>query len=278
MRMNRGFTRTTWKPSRLSSAGRDGSWRDVTTVTSWPRVASSRERVRTWLSTPPRCGKNHGVTWAILTPAPQKIRLRGAMFPRACEPGPRNDSSPMIVPASIDALIPTFTSSPMITPSFRRPVEAEVRDFCPRPEIAAFPQDAVADVVLMGHVDAGHQDGVLHFTRVAHLRLWADRGRRPDVTVRADLGVGADDRRAFDVRTPPHARARFHEDLADEGRAPVHIGVVRPFQRREEGRVRAEKVPRPTDVNPFAWEAESVDVTPLHQRTNRVRNLVLPSR
>src|SRR3989442_919036 len=55
-------------------------------------------------------------------PKPQKIRLRGAMFPRAWEPGPRNDSSPMIVPASIDALMPTLTSSPMITPSFGSPV------------------------------------------------------------------------------------------------------------------------------------------------------------
>src|SRR2546429_332894 len=90
-------------------------------------------------------------------------------------------------------------------------VEAEVRDLCPRAEIAAFAQDAVADVILVGHVDAGHQDGVLHFTRVAHLRLRADRGRRPDVAVRTDLGAGPDDRRSFDVRAPPHAGARFHE-------------------------------------------------------------------
>src|SRR2546426_326560 len=213
MRMSRGFTRTTRKPSRLSSAGRDGSWRDVTTVTWWPRVASSRERERTGLSTPPRCGEKHGVTWAICTPAPQKIRLPGAQVP----------------PAG-------------------------------------------------GHVDAGHQDGVLHFTRVAHLRFRADRGRRPDVAVRADLGAGPDDRRAFDVGAPPDASARFHEDLADEGRAAVHIGVVRPLQRREEGRVRTEEVPRPTDINPFAREPESVDLTLLHQRTNRVRDLVLPSR
>src|SRR5437879_1299730 len=91
-----GFTRTTRKPSRTSSDGREASCREVTTVTSWPRAASSRERDRTWLSTPPRWGENQGETWAIRTPAPQKIRLRGAMLPRTRAPGPRNDSSPMI--------------------------------------------------------------------------------------------------------------------------------------------------------------------------------------
>src|SRR2546425_8036406 len=160
----------------------------------------------------------------------------------------------------------------------RHLVEAEVRDFRPRPKVAAFPEDAVAHVVLMGDVDAGHQDGVLHFTRVAHLGLRTDGSRRPNVAVRADLGAGPDDRRAFDVGAPPDASARFHEDLTDEGRAAVHIGVVRPLQRREEGRVGTEEVPRPTDVDPFAREPESVDVTLLHQRTNRVRDLVLPSR
>src|SRR5216110_1650267 len=34
--------------------GKAGSCRVVMTVTSWPRRASSRERVRTWLSTPPK--------------------------------------------------------------------------------------------------------------------------------------------------------------------------------------------------------------------------------
>src|SRR2546425_364275 len=48
--------------------------------------------------------------------------------------------------------------------------------------------------------------------------------------------------------------------------------------RGEERRVRAQEVPRPTDVNPFAREAESVDVSGLHQRTNRVGDLVLAAR
>src|SRR5438445_12258438 len=61
----------------------------------------------------------------------------------------------------------------------RRLVEAEVRDFCPGPEIAALSEDAVPDVIMMGHVAAGHPAGVLHFTGVAHLRLRDDRGPRP---------------------------------------------------------------------------------------------------
>src|SRR5947208_9067829 len=64
----RGRTRTTLKPSIVSSIGKAGSCRVVTTVTSCPRRASSRERVRTWLSTPPKWGENHGDTWAIFTP------------------------------------------------------------------------------------------------------------------------------------------------------------------------------------------------------------------
>jgi hypothetical protein len=43
----RGFTRITRNPSMRSSEGRDGSCCDVTTVTSWPRDASSRDKERT---------------------------------------------------------------------------------------------------------------------------------------------------------------------------------------------------------------------------------------
>src|SRR2546425_3451497 len=189
MRMSRGFTRTTWKPSRLSSAGRDGSWRDVTTVTSWPRVASSRERVCTWLSTPPRCGKNHGVTWAIFTPPTSENPASRCDVPAGVgarteerlladdrtRVDRRIDPDLHVVPhdhaelpeARVDLRPPPYDAD-------RRLVEAEVRDLRPRPKVAAFPEDAVANVVLMGHVDAGHQDGVLHFTRVAHLGLRTD--------------------------------------------------------------------------------------------------------
>src|SRR3989475_7278720 len=138
----------------------------------------------------------------------------------------------------------------------RRLVEPEVRDLRPRPKVAAFPEDAVANVVLMGHVDAGHQDGVLHFTRVAHLGLRTDGRRRPDVAVRADLGAGPDDRRAFDVSAPPAPSPRFHEDLTEEGRAAAHTGGVPPPQRREEGRVGTREAPRPPATNPFARKPE----------------------
>src|SRR5205823_13236488 len=40
-------------------------------------------------------------------------------------------------------------------------IEPEVRDFRSRTEIAPLSEDAVADVVLMGHVSARHQDGIL---------------------------------------------------------------------------------------------------------------------
>src|SRR5689334_1518862 len=91
--MNRGLTRRTRKPSIDSSTGRDGSWRDVTTVTSWPRRASSRERDRTWLSTPPKCGENHGDTWAIRTPATSEY------------PAPRRDVPPGVGPRTEERLL-----------------------------------------------------------------------------------------------------------------------------------------------------------------------------
>src|SRR3989442_387882 len=117
MRMSRGFTRTTRKPSRLSSAGRERSWPGQ---------------------------------WA------GNMRL--------------------------------FEASP--------------RSFRPRCEIAARCAHAVAAVVLMRHVAAGHQDRLLQFTRLAHFCRRAERCRRPDVAVPADLGLGTDDRRAFDVSAP----------------------------------------------------------------------------
>src|SRR5439155_848531 len=179
--MSRGFTRTTRNPSRLSSGGRDGSWRDVTTVTSCPRAASSRDRERTWLSTPPRCGENHGETWAILTP-------------RTSE-----------------------------NPTARRDVPAGVR---PRPEERFLPDD----------------------------------------------GARVDDGGAFDVGAASDPRARLHEHFTDEGRAAIHIGMVRPLQRGQESRVRTQEIPWPPDIDPLPREAEPVDIARLDQRTDRVRD------
>src|SRR5439155_1133594 len=187
--MSRGFTRTTRNPSRLSSGGRDGSWRDVTTVTSCPRAASSRDRERTWL--------------------------------------------------------------------------------------APLSEGAVADVVLMGHLSARHQDGILHFTRVSDFRFRADRRGRPDVAVRADLRVRADDGGAFDVGAASDPRARLDEHFADEGRAAIHIGMVRALQRGEESRVRTQEIRWPPDIDPLRREAEPVDIARQDQRTDRVRDLVL---
>src|SRR5437764_12233089 len=146
------------------------------------------------------------------------------MLPRAWAPGPRNASSPMIVPASMDALMPTFTSSPMITPSFRRPVsistpehdlhrglvESEIRDLRARPQVAPLAEDAVADIVLVGHVGGRHEDRVLHLAGVADFRLRPNRGRRSDVAVGADLRIRADDCRAFDVGAPADGRSLLH--------------------------------------------------------------------
>src|SRR3989441_8983562 len=213
-----GFTRTTRKPSRTSSDGREASCREVTTVTSWPRRASSRERDRTWLSTPPKCGENQGDTWAIRTPVTSE------------DPAPRRDVSPRVGPWAEEGLLPDYRARvdrrvdadlhivPHDDPEFSksrvdfdpaehdlhgRLVEPKVRHFRAGTEIASLAEDAVAHVVLMGHVDGGHQDGVLHLAGVPDLRLRPDRRGGPDVAVRSDLRFGSDDRRAFDVPAPP---------------------------------------------------------------------------
>src|SRR5439155_1198476 len=94
MKMNRGRTRMTRKPSTVSSADRVRSCWDVTTVTSCPRRASSLESDRTWLSTPPKCGENQGDTWAIRTPVTSE------------DPAPRRDVSPRVGPRAKEGLFP----------------------------------------------------------------------------------------------------------------------------------------------------------------------------
>src|SRR2546421_732806 len=90
--MNRGRTRTTRKPSTVSSADSVRSCWDVTTVTSCPRRASSLESDRTWLSTPPKCGENQRDTWAIRTPVTSE------------DPAPRRDVSPRVGPRAEEGL------------------------------------------------------------------------------------------------------------------------------------------------------------------------------
>src|SRR5438876_335871 len=174
----RGRTRTTLKPSIVSSIGKAGSCRVVTTVTSCPRRASSRERVRTWLSTPPKWGENHGDTWAIFTPVTSE------------DPAPGRD------------------------------------------------------------VAAG-------------------------VGARADLRFLADDRWTFDVGAPADGRSLLHEDLADQSRPRVQVAAVRAFQRRQQGGVRPQEIPRPPDVDPFARQAEAGHVPFRHEQADRVGNFVL---
>src|SRR5216117_4258529 len=94
MKMNRGRTRMTRKPSTVSSADSVRSCWDVTTVTSCPRRASSLESDRTWLSTPPTCGENQGDTWAIRTPVTSE------------DPAPRRDVSPRVGPRAKEGLFP----------------------------------------------------------------------------------------------------------------------------------------------------------------------------
>src|SRR3989442_4678555 len=159
-----------------------------------------------------------------------------------------------------------------------RLVEPQVRDLRARAEVAPFPEDAIANVVLVRNVRLRHEDGVLHFARITHLRARADRGRRPDVAVRADLRVRADNRRPFDVRAPPHAGALLDADLADERRPRVDVREALPLQRSEQRRVRTQEVPRSTHVDPFPGEPEPIDVAFLRERANRVRDLVLPPR
>src|SRR5437667_136687 len=246
--MSRGVTRTTRKPSRLASEGRDGSWRDVSTVTSGPRAASSRDRERTWLSTPPRCGENHGETWAILTPRTSENPTARRDVPAGVRPRPEERFLPddgARVDRRVDPDLHVVSHDHAELPESRVDlrsfpddadqglIEPEVRDFRSRTEIAPLSEDAVADVVLMGHVSARHQDGILHFTRVSDFRFRADRRSRPDVAVRADLRVRADDGGAFDVGAASDPRARLDEHFADEGRAAIHIGMARALPLRE---------------------------------------------
>src|SRR5579862_5893853 len=65
--------RRTVYPSNRSSVGRDASYWEVTTVTSWPRRAKAPARARTWDSTPPACGWKNGVTWTIRTFPPGPV-------------------------------------------------------------------------------------------------------------------------------------------------------------------------------------------------------------
>src|SRR6266571_4797353 len=160
----------------------------------------------------------------------------------------------------------------------RRLVETEVRHLRARAEVAALTEDAVPDVVLVRHVCGRHENRILDFAGAADLRVRPDRRRRTDVAVRPDLGSRADDRRALDVRAFAYPRVLLDRDLPHQGRARVDVAAVRPLERREEGRIRAEEVPRPADVDPIAGDPESEDVLGPHQRPDRVRDLVLAPR
>src|SRR5436853_3540740 len=288
MKMNRGLTRTTRKPSIVSSADSARSCCDVTTVTSCPRRASSLESDRTWLSTPPKCGENQGDTWAIRTPITSE------------DPAPRRDVSPRVGPRSKEGLFPDDgtrvdrrvnahlhvvphdhaklpQSGVDLDPAEHdlpgHTLESEVRHLRARAEVASLAEDAVAHVVLMGHVGGGHQDRILHLAGVPDFRLGADGRGRSDVTVRSDLRFVSDDRRAFDVRAAPDDRARLHEDFANHRRAGIHLAVRRTLQGSQHGRVAPEEIPRSPDVDPFRRKKEAVDVALGHQETNRVRDL-----
>src|SRR6266550_3758081 len=288
MKMNRGRTRTTRKPSTVSSADSVRSCWDVTTVTSCPRWASSLERDRTWLSTPPKCGENQGDTWAIRTPVTSE------------DPAPRRDVPPRVGPRAEEGLFPDDGTrvdrrvdahlhvvphdhaklpqsgvdlDPAEDDLHGRLVEPEVRHLRACAEVASLAEDAVAHVVLMGHMGGGHQDRILHLAGVPDFRLGADGRGRPDVTVRSDLRFGSDDRRAFDVRAAPDGRARLHEDFAYQCRAGIHLAVRRTLQGSQQGRIGPEEIPRSSDIDPFRRKTESIDVALRHQETDRVRDL-----
>src|SRR5881396_4044251 len=288
--MVRGRTRTTRKPSIVSSMGKAGSCRVVTTVTSCPRRASSRERVRTWLSTPPKWGENQGDTWAIFTPVPSEDPASGrdvaaGVGARAEERFLADDRAR--VDGRVDAHLhvvphdhPELSEAridfdPAEHDLHRGLVESEIRDLRARPQVAPLAEDAVADIVLVGHVGGRHEDRVLHLAGVADFRLRPNRGRRSDVAVGADLRIRADDCRAFDVGAPADGRSLLHQDLADQGRTGVQVPVVRPFQWRQQGRVRPQEIPRPPDVDPFAGQAEAIHLPFRHEHADRVRNFVL---
>src|SRR5437016_10059342 len=287
-KMNRGLTRTTRKPSIVSSADSARSCWDVTTVTSCPRRASSLESDRTWLSTPPKCGENQGDTWAIRTPITSE------------DPAPRRDVSPRVGPRAKEGLFPDDGTrvdrrvdahlhvvphdhaklpqsgvdlDPAEHDLHGRLVESEVRHLRARAEVASLTEDAVAHVVLMGQVGGGHQDRILHLAGVPDFRLGADGRGRPDVTVRSDLRFGSDDRRTLDVRAAPDGRALLHQDLADQCRARIHLAVRCTLQRSQQGCIGPQEIPRSPHVDPFRRETESIDIALRHQETDCVRDL-----
>src|SRR5438046_10300218 len=159
--MVRGRTRTTRKPSIVSSMGKAGSCRVVMTVTSWPRRASSRERVRTWLSTPPKWGENQGDTWAICTPVTSEDPAPGrdvaaGMGARAEERFLAADRAR--VDGRVDAHLhvvahdhPALSEAridfdPAEHDLHRGLVEPKIRDLRARPHVAPLSQAAIAAV------------------------------------------------------------------------------------------------------------------------------------
>src|SRR3990172_7428769 len=265
-RTARERTRTTRTPWMTSDGGDAGLSRAVTTVTSWPREASLAERVITWLSTPPRCGENQGETWAICIDGPSE------------DAAPRSDVPSDARPGADEGFLPDNRAGVdrRIDPD-RRLVESQVRDLRACTEVAALAEDAFPDVVLVRDVRRRHDNRVLHLAGVPHLRARPEGCRGPDVAVRADVRPRTDDRRALDVGSTPDRCAFLDADLSDEARPRFDGPLDGPLERPEQGCIRAEEVPRATDVDPVAGEAKSMDVLGGDHRANRVRDLELPA-
>src|SRR3990172_11193749 len=122
-------------------------------------------------------------------------------------------------------------------------VEPKVRDLRPGPEVAALPEDGVADVVQMGDVAPIHDDRVLHLGPVPDLAAVPDVGARPDEAIRADLRVLANHRRPLDVRARVHLRPLADALLAEEPGALLDLALDLPLQPREVDLVRAPEAP-----------------------------------
>ena len=151
------------------------------------------------------------------------------------------DRSQMIVPGSIMLLMPVLTSSPMITPSFLRPVSmssplnetltgwSSKRRFAtlvPAPKLHRSPIDAVPDVVVMGDVRSGHDDGVLDLHRRSDPHVLPQAG--------APAGCSSSGRCRSPWRCRPAPRCRLplrttrpllHHHLALQDRPLLHVSL-----------------------------------------------------
>src|SRR4030042_667505 len=98
------------------------------------------------------------------------------------------DDSPQLTPLGVDAAYMDILL-----------VESQVGNLGAGAEIAAFADNAIADVVQMRHIGAAHDDGIFYLDEGAYMAVVADGGRGADIAVWAGAAIIADNDGAFDI-------------------------------------------------------------------------------